>query len=132
MPEKMTWTVTIQVAGGPTLADSQTLTVDAYDLVEMVIPDNAAGKAIQVQPGEASQVRLLLIKASAYGDKLTYSVGAAEADEAKRIPLDTLQLLLGKGSVGLYGKAPQTFFFYNTLGKDVTVTICAGRLATTV
>jgi len=132
MPEKMTWTVTIQVAGGPTLADSQTMTVDAYDLMEVSVPDNAAGKEVQVQPGEASQVRLLLIKSSAYGDKLTYSLGAAEADEAQRIPLDTLQVLVGKGSVGLYGKPPQTFFFYNTLGQDATVTICVGRLATTV
>lgn len=75
-------------------------------------------------------MNFLLIKASKWGDKLSYSVDAAEADETKRIKLDTsLQLFLGTGSVGLYGKAPKTFYFYNELGADADVTIFAGRKA---
>ena len=132
MAAKITCNISVQMVGGPAITDSLSMMVDAIDMIDSVpVPDKAAGVAINVQPGEAGQVQFLLIKASKWGDKLSYSVDSAEADESKRIKLDTsLQVFLGTGSVGIYGKAPKIFFFYNGLGQDVNITIFAGRKAT--
>jgi hypothetical protein len=132
MAAKITCNISVQMVGGPAITNSLSMMVDAIDMIDSLpVPDKAAGEAISVQPGEVGQVNFLLIKASKWGDKLSYSVDAAELDETKRIKLDTsLQIFLGTGSVGLYGKAPKTLFFYNELGEDANVTIFAGRKAT--
>ena len=132
MAAKITCNISVQMVGGPAISDSLSMMVDAVDVIDsVVVPKNAAGESISVQPGEAAQVQFLLIKASKWGDQLSYSVDAAEADETKRVKMDkSLQVFLGTGSVGLYGKAPKTFFFYNDFDQDVNVTIFVGRKAT--
>ena len=128
MPAAITWTVNVQITGGPKLSASQTLTVDAYDKIEVLSPDGAADQEVEVQPGGAGQVRFLSIKSSPYGAGLTYKVNDAGADA---ITLDTLHLLIGGGAVGLLGDPPATLLFSNALGSSATVEILVGRNATT-
>jgi hypothetical protein len=132
MPEKIKidWTVNFQVGGGPKVSESDFLTCDAYDKIEVVVEAGAGDKAVEVQPSTASgQVQFLLIKSDQYGDGLTYKVNDAGAQGIK---LDALQLLMGEGAVGLLGATPpQKLLFSNQLGSDASVEILVGRKATT-
>lgn len=78
MAEKISWTLNVQVVGGPKISASKTMTVDAYDKIEVVIPggdDTTPGAAtVEVQPGGSGQVQFMLITSSVYDAKLTYSV----------------------------------------------------------
>lgn len=38
MPEKITWSLSVQVAGGPRIMDSKTVEVDAYDKIRGSYP----------------------------------------------------------------------------------------------
>ena len=129
MAEKINWTLDVQVEGGPKISDSRTMVLEAYDKIEVVINDGSTGVEVEVQPSEAAKVQLLLIRSSQYGSKLSYSLNAPEGDEAKRIKLDALQLLVGEGGMGLLGDAPKKLYFYNSLGagKDASITILVGR-----
>lgn len=128
MPEKINLTLNVQVVGGPRISASKTITVDAYDKIEVVIPDGATDEDIEVQPGGAGQVQFLLISSDQYGADLTYKVNDATADPIK---LDAQQLLMGDGAVGLLGSAPEKLLFSNGLGSDASIQILAGRKATT-
>ncbi len=130
MPEKITWSLSVQVAGGPRIMDSKTVEVDAYDKIEVVIPDGSDAREIQIQPGDAGQVQFLLISSDQCGADLSYSVNAAEANPDNRIKLDALHLLLGVGAIGLLQASPQKLFFYNALGKAASGQILVGRDAT--
>lgn len=131
MSEKIKYSIDVQVVGGVKISASQTFTVDAYDKIEVTVADGASDEDIEVQPGSAGQVQFLLIQSDKYGDNLTYSVNAAEADPTKRIKLDSQQLFVGTGNVGLLGGSPQKLFFYNSLGENTVIKILVGRKATT-
>ena len=128
MAEKITWTLTVQVSGGPKISKTEPLQVDAYDKIDMVITDGANDKEVQLQPGSASQVDFLLVSSDQYGADLTYKVSNVAGSAIK---LDTLQLLMGEGAVGLLGAAPDKLFFSNGLGTDAAIEILIGRKATT-
>jgi hypothetical protein len=128
MTQKISWTLNVQVVGGPRIPDSQTIEVDAYDMLEVSIEDTAADKEVQLQAG-ASGVKFLPIKSDVYGDKLTYKVHHG-AGATGPIKLDALQLLIGSGAVGLLGKAPVKVLFSNTQGKAASAQILVGRDAT--
>lgn len=131
MPERINWATDVQIVGGPRIVVSQTVNVDAYDKIDVVVADGDDDKDIQVQPGGAGQVQFILIKSNKYDAALTYSVNAPEANPVERIKLDALQVLIGEGAVGLLGASPQTLYFYNHVGQDVTIQIIVGRKATT-
>ena len=77
MPETIILTIGAEVASGPTLKESRTLTVDAYDKISVTVPDGTSSFDVELQPGGAGSVRLLIIKSSQYGDALTYTVNCA-------------------------------------------------------
>lgn len=122
----------VQIDGGPSASATNILNVDAYDKIVLVVPGAAPGTAsAAVQPG-AAKVKFLLISADRYSDKVTYNVTPTSgASGAKGVKLDSQQMLVGEGAVGLLGAAPNNLDFTNTLGvgNDVTVTILVGRSA---
>ena len=122
MPESISWTLNVQVVGGPKISAYDTLTVDAYDKIEAVIPANGAA-TINVQPDGSAQ--FLLLTASSY-ENLTYAVDASPT----AITLDGAHVLIGAGAVGLLGATQKQFAFSNTGAEDVTVSILVGRDAT--
>lgn len=133
MSEKINWTLSVQVVGGPKISVSQTMEVEAYDKIDVTVPggdDTTPGTAtVEVQPGGASQVKFLLITSSLYDAKLTYKVnGGTEA-----VKLDALQLLMGSGAVGLLETTPQQLAFTNKAGlfAPASIQILVGRKATT-
>lgn len=131
MPEQINWTFSVQVAGGPQIASSQPLTVEAYDKIDVNIPggdDATPGTAtVDVQPSGAGQVQLFLMTSSLYDAKLSYKV-----DGVTEVTFDAPLLLLGKGAVKLLGTTQKKFVFTNTAGtaKPANVKILVGRDAT--
>jgi hypothetical protein len=126
--EQIHWTLNVQVVGGPKISRSRTETVDAYDKITVDVPAQADGNpgqaTVEVQPGGVGQVRFLLIESSVYDAvDLAYSVGGDP------IALDTLQVLIGAGAVGLLGAAPQTITFSNALMQVAAIQILVGRNA---
>jgi hypothetical protein len=128
MSEKINWTLNVQVVEGPTISMSQTMIVDAYDKIEVIVSDGSADEDIEIQPGGAGQVQFLMIRSDKYDSHLTYKVNAADA---KPIILDALQVLVGDGAIGLLGAAPEKLFFSNGTGVNATIEILVGRKATT-
>jgi len=129
MTEKINWTLNIHVEGGPKVLASESLEVEAYDMIEVKIMKDDENKEVHIQPGDAGQVQLLLIKSDIYGDELTYKVN----EKTDIIKLDALQVLIGDGAVKLLGESPKKLKFTNKLAEPdhVKIQIFVGRKATT-
>ncbi|MCX6028836.1 MAG: hypothetical protein NT169_05990 [Chloroflexi bacterium] len=131
MAEKMTWALNLQVAGGPKLAVTQLLEVEAYDKVVVEVNAGDTDKEVNVLPGGAGLAQFICITLTdpkKYSDQLTYKVNSAASPTV--IALDAPHLFLGKGAVKLLDAAPSKLFFSSTLTEDVTVQILVGRDAT--
>ncbi len=125
------WELNVQVSGGPPLSMSNVIPVEAYDYLNITI-DAAADPAVgtnanvEVQPGGAGRVQLLVITADQYGGNLTYKVNGA----GSAIALDKPLFLVGDGAMGLLAnQPPKTLAFNNKLQSDVSVQILVGRKA---
>jgi hypothetical protein len=134
MAQAINWTLDVQIVGGPSSSVTSSINVGAYDKVDAIIPGGPGATpgtaSVDVQPGGAGKVKFLLISSDRYGDKLTYDVQGASG--AVGVKLDSQQLLIGEGAIGLLGTAPKTLDFSNGLGtgNDATISILVGRDAT--
>jgi hypothetical protein len=127
MPASISWTLKVQVVDGPQLSLSDGAVYDAYDVVDVVIPDGPSTSTteVEVQPSTTTgRVQFLLITSDRYGANLTYKV---DKPSAPKFTLDAPVWLVGKGGVGLLGNAPKTLLFTNTLGQPASVKILVGR-----
>lgn len=124
--EKVTWAAHIDVSAGPKLSVGDTLEVEAYDKVRVTLEDGATGVVVDLQPGDAGQVVLLVVSASAYDPPVTWSPDGGTTSVALDAPL----VLVGTGAVGLIGTAPKQFQWTNATGALVNVEILIGRDAT--
>lgn len=123
MSETISYSFSIQAVGGPKVTDADKIEVQAYDMLEVEVPDagTSGGKAtVDVQPS-SSGVKFLLITASSY-DKLTYKVDGGSSQT-----LDAPLLLIGKGAVKLLGSTQKQFEFINAATAANTVNILVGR-----
>jgi hypothetical protein len=128
MAKQINWTVSVQVAGGPSASISQTLNVDAYDVIVVTVPHGGAEKAVEVQPGPAGRVQFLMITTDQAGAGLTYKL---DPTAAAGFALDQkAHVFIGAGAVGLLPAVPATLHFYNNLTNvvDANVQILVGRM----
>ena len=134
MSERISWSINVQVAGGPKLSLARSVEVQAYDRVLAEIPYSVSVTVdVEVQPAsDASQVKCLLLTSDRYDPKLTFDVsddtGSVEA--ASDVALDQPLLLCGEGAIGLLGVAPKKLIFKNEMASEETanVTIIVGRM----
>jgi len=126
MPETIVLTINADVASGPKLKESRTLAVDAYDKISVTVPDATSNLEVELQPGGAGSIKLLIVRSDVYGEDLAYTVNAGTTDHV----LDQPHVLIGTGSVGLYGAEPTKLVSDNALGQDAQVQILVGRDAT--
>ena len=132
MAEKMSWTIKVSVPGGPSVAVTRPVEIDAYDKLAFKIegkPLNAPQTLdVHVQPSPTEDVEFLYITSDLYGEALKYSVidGAAGAAD---VVLDGPHVFAGAGMVGLLGSSPKKLEFSNGMGngKDANITILVGR-----
>lgn len=128
MPD-MSWTLTVQVSGAASMSTSAgARPVEAVDRIEVAVDAGAADKVIELQPGAASQVALLHVRASAYSDKLTYKISDGAGDTAA-IALTEPQLYTA-GAVPLFGRAPKSLKVSNATADAVKLEVIVARDAT--
>lgn len=123
MSETISYSFTIQVAGGPKVTDVDKFEVEAYDMLEVDVPDTGTSggvATVDVQPS-ASGVKLLLVTADSY-EQLTYKVDSGSVQT-----LDGPLLLIGEGAVKLLGSTQNQFEFTNADTAANTVNILVGR-----
>lgn len=129
--------VNVEIVGGPLLSIARSRTVEAYDRIEVTLDPVGAGgaeKSIDIQPGTATQVCLIVIKSNLYGAELSYKASDGVTDTAS-ITLDEPQVWSGTGAIGALGVAPKTLKVKNAFPvgdatKKVTLEILVGRDAT--
>lgn len=120
MGEKINWNYVAQALNGPSISASGSVDVDAYDKIEVTVPDTTT-QAVNLAP--AGTVSLLVINPASPDAKLTYKVGGND------VTLDGPQVLIGAGAVGLLGGAT-SLSFTNKTGADAVIDILVGRDAT--
>jgi hypothetical protein len=126
MSEKISWSVFIDVSAGPKLAAKDLLEVEAYDKIAVRLEAGATDVDVEIQPGGAGQVSLLMIKSSIYDAGLTYSPDGG----ATTIPLDAPLVLIGAGAVSLLADAPQVLRWSNETAEVAQIEVFVGRDAT--
>lgn len=128
MGDKIIWSVTADIPGGPKFSRSQDLIVQAYQHMQVTVPGGTAAApgtaTIKIMPA-GSKAQFLLITSDVFDPaKLTYKQPAAAAPV---FVLDTPHLLAG-GAVDMLGQ-PEKLAFSNAMGanKDAVITIIVGR-----
>jgi hypothetical protein len=133
MATNISWKLNLEIQSGPNIIVTNAVQADAYDRIEVRVPDSTASPAtttVDVQPGAAGKVKLLLIRSTRYGDNLKYQVHDNTTPE--RVLNDAV-FLVGAGSLDLLEDpaAPlDKLLVTNTTGQDVVLEIIVGRTAT--
>ncbi|MBI1395868.1 MAG: hypothetical protein GC151_07795 [Betaproteobacteria bacterium] len=133
----VTYGMSVQVSGGPQVSVTRSATVEAYEKVDVTVDPGGAGASavtVDLQPGPAAQMRLMLIKSSLYGPELTLvaSDGTTDSDE---IALTEPQFFLGGAFVLFGGVDPTQLKLRNThtagdATKKASIEILVARDAT--
>jgi hypothetical protein len=124
MAEKLKWSFSVQVAGGPTLAGNGDIAdVDAYVKLNVIVPANSS-QNVEVLTGTGGAVQLLVINPAKPGDKLTYEV------DGNDVPLDGPVVLIGAGAASLLAATIGTLKFKNGTAEDASISMLAARDAT--
>jgi hypothetical protein len=129
MSEYIVLKINIEIPNGPKITLNRTLTVDAYDKIDITVPSGASDQSVELQPGEsAGQVKFLLVASDWYGEALAYKVNS---NTGTSFELDEPHVLIGEGATAMLDPAPTQLFFSNTTsGEDATdanVRILVGR-----
>jgi hypothetical protein len=128
--EKINYSITVQVVGGPTVPIAGVLEVDAYEKIAVAVPAKAGavdGAAeVAVSPGDLAHTRLLLITASSKDGSLHFKTSAAGAAD---VPITGPITLIGGAACSLLGTSPDKLTFTNTATEEAAVTILLGRKA---
>lgn len=127
----VSWSTSIQVAGGPTISIAEgPITAEATDRIEVSIAAGDADKVVDLQPGPASGIHLLSIKSSNYGDGTNITFKASDgATDGTAINLTGPQFYSG-GAVVLFGLDPRLLKFSNTSTAAALIEIFVARDAT--
>ncbi len=127
MSETIGVTINAGITDGPSLRFNQTISVTAYDKIDIQVPSGGVPMNVDLQPGDAGKVRFLFVTSDAYGDTVTYKV-----NDPKDVPfpLDGPIMLIGLSAVRLLDPAPKNFIFENNSPKACPVHILIGRNAT--
>jgi hypothetical protein len=123
MPEKLSWTFATRVLGGPTVAGSGEVDVDAYVKLAVTIKKNSS-QDVEVFPGAGGSAQLVVISPAKPDPKLTYNLGGTD------VPLDGPHILIGSGAVRMLGQTVGTLKVKNDTKEDAQLSIIAGRDAT--
>ncbi len=127
----ISWSLSIQVAGGPTItAKEGPVLAEATDRIEVLIADGDVDKTVELQPGPASSIDLLLIKSNQYGNgtDITFKVSDGSTDSSA-VVLAGPQFYSG-GAIMLLGLDPQSLKFSNASTEPAQIEIFIVRDAT--
>lgn len=123
MPEKLKWSFAVQVAGGPTIANSGEMEIDAYVKLAVSIPSRGE-QSVEIFPGDGGSAQVLVINPTKPSESLTCTVGE------ESVKLDGPHILIGAGAVGLFAAEIGTLTFSNGTDEEANFSILVGRDAT--
>ena len=123
MAEKLSWTFAARVLGGPTIARSGDVEVEAYVKLAVTIKKNTS-QDVEIFPGAGGSAQLVIISPAVPSDKLTYELGG------NKVALDGPLILIGSGAVAMLGAKVGTLKFENKTAQDADIEIIGGRDAT--
>lgn len=132
MATNVSWKLNLAIQSGPSVTISNAVQVDAFDRIEVIVPDTTSSPTattVDVQPSAVGKIKVLLIRSNKYGDQLKYRIHDNTTDE--RVLNDAI-FLTGAGSLDLLEdpSAPlDKLLITNTTGQDVIVEIIVGRTA---
>jgi hypothetical protein len=122
----LNWSITLQVTGGPTINTGLSgLVIEAVDRIDVTIDAGDADKVVQIQPGAAGAVHLLVVTSDVYGEKLSFKASDGATDSVK-VVLDAPQVYAGGGSA-LFGTDPQQLKLTNAGADAAHVTVFVAR-----
>lgn len=133
MPTNISWKLNVEIQAGPSITVTNAVQADAYDRIEVKVPDSTAAPTtttVDVQPGAAGKVQLLLIRSTKYGNNLKYKVHDNTTPE--RVLNDAV-FLVGAGSLDLLEDAAaplDKLLVTNTTGQEVVIEVIVCRNAT--
>lgn len=125
----LSWTLSVHMSGAPAInASSAAAPLEGFDHVQVVVDPGTTNKMVNVQPGPADRVALLLVSSSHYGPGLKFTASDGRRDGAT-VALTQPQVL-ASGAVALLGIAPNVLKFSSNLADAATVDIYVFRDAT--
>ena len=126
MPINISWKLNVQVASGPAYVVANALQVDALDRIEVTVPDSVT-TTVDVQPGTAGKIKLLLIRSNKYDDNLKYFV---HDNTTPQRTLNEALFLVESGGLEFLEDAAaplDKLVVDNTTGDNVVLEILVGR-----
>ena len=105
----------IQVTNGPQINVNRSREIEAFDKVDVSLAGGASA-TVDLQPGTADQIALLLIKSSKYDKKITFKLKSAAAD-SQELTLAEPQAFVNDGTT-LFKVDPAKVELKNGLAAD--------------
>lgn len=126
----MSWNISVQIAGStPVTAPAAAQPVEATDWIEVSIDPGDTDKVVDIQPGGAAAVQLLLIKSTRYGTPFSFKASDGSSDSGA-VTLDGPQVFTG-GGIALFAVDPHQLKFTNTSpDQSAAIAIFVARDAT--
>ncbi len=140
MASAVKWNFNLSVVQGPSvsLSSPNPNTVDAYDNVNVAIPNDGAAHPVQIAPETSTDIITFIVISSDQYDAssqsssmtFTYRIGSSTTD----VTLDGPQFLMSPALVSLYSPPPSSpgvvaMTFTNKTSNPANVSILVGRKA---
>jgi hypothetical protein len=126
MPIQATASLTVQISGAPPLSVPWSIKADAYDRASVTVGKGQKG-TLELQPGTAGEILLLVIQSTDYTGNVTFQFGSTASWK-----IGEPQIVAGPGLMNAITKGgdPKVVSFDNTAGlADVTIDVLVVRTA---
>ncbi|MBP8132859.1 MAG: hypothetical protein KAY13_01180 [Zoogloea sp.] len=123
----------INIADGPSWSIAQKFPVEAYDVIDLIIPPGTIDRVVELQPAAAARVNLVVIQSSLYGPEILFKTSSG-ADDSTAVALLGPQLY-GNSVATLFTQPPNSLKLSNSNPatdptKAARIQILVGRDAT--
>jgi hypothetical protein len=105
----------IQVTNGPQINLNRSREIEAFDKVDISLAGGAT-VTVDLQPGTAEQIALLLVKSSKYDKKITLKLKGTSDSPA--LTLEEPHVFVNDGATLFTVERPAQVEFTSTLGND--------------
>ncbi len=132
MPDLKT-SIKLSLVGGPEWNIEHRQTIDAYDIVEVILDPGTTDRVVELQPAPAPRINLFAIQSSLYGAEITFKSTDGGSDSSAIALLGPQ--IYGNGGAALFSVVPRSIKLSNShaaadLTKRARVQILIGRDAT--
>jgi hypothetical protein len=126
----ISWNLNIKATGQtPISASRAAQAVEAIDRIAVSLAPGDTDAVVEIQPGSATAIALLLVKSDQYGSNFSFKASDGSTDSAA-VTLDAPQIYTN-GSVSLFGVDPLQLKLTNSsLDQTAEIEIFVARDAT--